>query len=345
VLPNSPRQILFTHGGGRFANQIYNYAHLLALAYECGGEFAFVQMAFWQYASLLALGDTNPLCAEGWEGVEYPRLQWLRRWLDRWRQGNGSLPKRWAIGLLYAWYGHPLAHRTQAIKTNPQEWLLGRSYPGLHFTDPKVIALLRQARITCLSGFDLYDWAMVVKHGDKIRDRMQFHPQYQILGDRWLRGLRQRYRLLLGVMLRQGDYRTWLGGRYYFSPAQYAIWLTQVAELFPNYAPGEIGFVVASDEPQSLETFGDLPVHWTTGIAGGSGHYIESMVELAGCDRILTPPSSFGLWAAFMGNIPVIALVDAAQDLRRSSWVHPEDFDRLLDKPQLTIEEGNSSLL
>lgn len=77
------------------------------------------------------------------------------------------------------------------------------------------------------------------------------------------------------------------------------------ADKFPSQ---NVGFVIASNEPQDESLFSDDIFNFTTGIAGGSGHYMESFTELSLCDEILMPPSTFSLFAAVLGACPVVPL-------------------------------------
>ena len=330
-MPNlSPRTIVFTHGGGRFANQLYNYAHLLAFIYEYPGEFEFVHMAFWQYAEFLALGSQDFLCTGGQMATRarHPRLGWLAQQMSWLGINNDTIIKRFCIWLLYLWYGNPLARQSQTI-ANSEDWLIARQLPAFNLAKRSTWQELCAARTTYFSGFNFCDWQLVTKHWPLIRDRLQIHPQYQELGHTFIDKLRQRHLLLIGVMVRQSDYRTWAGGRYFFETAQYADWLTQASKLFPEHSPTAIGFVLASDEPQDLAAFSGIPVYFTTGMAGQAGHYIESFVELSLCDYLLTPPSTFSMWAALLGDVPLLALLSSEQKLNRSDFLPPQQFELL----------------
>jgi Glycosyl transferase family 11 len=330
---SSPKTLVFTHGGGRFANQLYNYAHLLALTYEYPGEFEFIHMAFWQYGELLAISDTDPLCTNGQSGAaeRHPHLLRLARWLDRWQVGNDTTIKRLIIWCLYIYYGNPLAHlyNSQAISSCNGDWLLGRQLPKLDLATMDTIMELRAANNTCFSGFNLCHWSLVVKHWEAIRDRLQIHPRYQQIGHSFITKLRQQHPLLIGVMIRQGDYRTWAAGRYFFEASQYLAWMNQALQLFPEYSAQDIGFVIASDEPQQIESFMGCQAYFTTGMSGQSGQYIESFVELSMCDYIFSPPSTFSMWSALLGNVPILTLFSVKQQLIRADFKPSRDFDLL----------------
>ena len=75
--------------------------------------------------------------------------------------------------------------------------------------------------------------------------------------------------------------------------------------------------VVATDENQPPDILHGLNAVWCTGAIGQTGHFVESMTELSLCDVIVSPPSTFAGWAAFMGQVPQLPLTRADQVIRR----------------------------
>jgi Glycosyl transferase family 11 len=324
----SSKKLIFTHGGGRFANQVFNYAHLLALVCEYPQEFDFIHIPFWPYAQLLANGDRDPLCTGQGNSEAYPGFRRLAKIFGNLQVNNDYTFKRLAIWFLYLAHGNVFArfYGCQAILSVPGEWLPGQRIPDFKLSE--ILPNLRAAQRTCLSGFNLDNWQLVEKHQAQIRDRLQLHPRYIEPAQTFIADLRQRYSLLIGVMVRQGDYRTWAEGRYFFESSQYADWIRQAIDLFPEVAPDLIGFVVASDEPQQPKFF-NRQTYFATGIAGAKGHYIESMAELSMCDYLLAPPSTFAMWAGFLGEVPILPLLEAKQVLNSADILHNHLFEWL----------------
>jgi hypothetical protein len=42
----------------------------------------------------------------------------------------------------------------------------------------------------------------------------------------------------------------------------------------------------------------------------GNNQELEDMYALAGCDYIIGPPSTFSMWASFIGKVPLFHLHD-----------------------------------
>jgi hypothetical protein len=68
----------------------------------------------------------------------------------------------------------------------------------------------------------------------------------------------------------------------------------------------EVAFVVCSDVPLRPDVFGDLEVH------PGGANALEDLYALAGCDRLIGPPSTFSSWASYYGDVPIYRILDPA---------------------------------
>ena len=90
-------------------------------------------------------------------------------------------------------------------------------------------------------------------------------------------------------------------------------------------------FLVVSDEKQLTQNFLGLNVSFGTGSATGPGHYIENLVELSFCDLILSPPSTFSVVAAYLGNVPILPITGDETDLAETNILHDNIFSARLD--------------
>jgi len=141
----------------------------------------------------------------------------------------------------------------------------------------------------------------------EVRKELTPSDEYVQLAADFIAHLRTEFDEVVGVMVRQGDYRVWEGGKYFFDSSFYR---DRMCEYRRRSNSNKIAFVIASDEPQNMENYSDLNCFFTTGIAGGGGHYLESFTELSMCDLIITPPSTFSGMAAFLGEVPILPVYD-----------------------------------
>lgn len=112
---------------------------------------------------------------------------------------------------------------------------------------------------------------------------------------------RRDFEILVGIHIRQGDYRCWQGGRYFFDSEVYA----QVARNSMRLWPGrKVGFVICSDEVVARHSFKNVPV------VLAPGTMIEDMYTLSQCDYIMGTQSTYSQWASFFGKVPRYVMED-----------------------------------
>jgi hypothetical protein len=125
---------------------------------------------------------------------------------------------------------------------------------------------------------------------------------------------REGAEVLVGVHIRQGDYRTHLGGKYFYELDVYAALMERV-EASLGAGERRVRFLVCSNEPQGSEALSRLD--WTA----GTGHLVEDLYALAACDYILGPPSTFTMWASFYGEVPLYLVEDPQRTPRTGDFV------------------------
>ncbi len=327
--------IIFTHGGGRFANQMISYAHLIAFIIETHYQYDLINLAFFPYAHLLDATANDSLCTFPTKHQQWKQLAEFQKFLN-------LLPIRLSqklrinfLRILY-FYGY-LTSKIQSIiaqDASQLTYIIGHHQDEFDLNNSKTINYFEKAQITLLAGWNVRSWTLFKKHEDFIRRKLTPRVDFAIAGKLFIDHLRQHYTILVGVLIRQADYRSFAGGKYFFDTIQYVDWMHQVRKLFSS--TDIIGYVVASDEAQDIQFFKNLNVYFATGIEGGKGHYLESMVELSLCDLIMTPPSTFSIWAAFLGNIPMLPLYTINQVVTQADILHYHIYDAL-KHPHLSI--------
>jgi len=294
-------------------NQLLNYANLLAFRLE-HPEFQVIDLPFLPYVEeygndqmeLVSIRDTEL----GWSWRRFIDVFW------------GKSP----IDPLFQYYPvdrfrHQVLHGMASYRENAQSiiggdthvWynLAGDHFDGFDLADEANIKRLRSKDVSIVAGWAVRAWSLVEKHREMIRDRMQPGEVYLNTAESFVEPIREKSDRIIGVLIRQGDYRTHYDGKYFFESERYRELLDMYSESVPDQ---EISFLLASDESQSHSTFDDERFVFTTGIAGGDGHYIESFAELSLCDAIITPPSTFSVLAAFLSDVPIIPLYTGVEE-------------------------------
>jgi hypothetical protein len=313
--------IIYTHGGGRFANQLIAYGHLIAFIIESDYQYDLINMSFSNYIDFFDPLPMNSLCTDPANIRQINFLNKIKSSIEILPQRYGSHATINFIRLLNICAS--VSPNRQSIFTQNYTQpvnLLGTRKEKLCLDIPDDVNLFERADVTILSGWNIRSWQLFEKHKLAIKDKLLFNNKYINKSRNFIDKLREKYSYLIGVFIRQGDYRRWENGRFFFETDQYIAWIKDIRER--NSCLSNIGFVVASDEPQIIEQFHSLDVYFTTGIAGGEGHYLESLIELSFCDLIISPPSTFASWAAFMGEIPLLPLYASKQPIDISDKKH-----------------------
>lgn len=124
---------------------------------------------------------------------------------------------------------------------------------------------------------------------------------------------------IVGVHLRRGDYKTFLGGQFYYSDDVYMRMMLHIQKLFSQ----KVRFFCATNEALSstiIEQFDPLIIT--------DANAAEDLYSLSICDYIIGPPSTFSQWASFYGRVPlfVIETPDSLPSIDDFSCVYALDY-------------------
>jgi hypothetical protein len=137
--------------------------------------------------------------------------------------------------------------------------------------------------------------------------------------------LRKKYKNILGVHIRQSDYKTHKGGKYYVKQ-------NRMREIIDEYLKNSNTdqkttiFIIASDENIDTNSFTGL------NIINKRRTAIEDLFLLSLCDIILGSDSSFSHFASYYGNIPHIIFKNEQID-----WNYYEDKKEFFENKYCTL--------
>lgn len=128
-----------------------------------------------------------------------------------------------------------------------------------------------------------------------------FRPQESIMSsvENFSASLRTKYSHIVGVHMRQKDYRTFYNGKYYFTPNEVAATLEDYLKKNKK-SRTETLFIICSDGDVDLLIFKDLQV--TKGLGG----IVEDLFTLSMTDLVIGSQSTYGMFGAYYGNIPIV---------------------------------------
>jgi hypothetical protein len=173
----------------------------------------------------------------------------------------------------------------------------------LSLADPRVCEELATTRLVILQGWLLRDEVALEERRDEVRRALSPIPEILSVGHGRVEEARGDGQVVVGIHIRQGDYRKHLGGRFFFPTATYARMMEQILRIFPQ----DVRFLVATDSEQDWGLFSHLPY------VRARGDALQDVFTLAACDFLFGPPSSFSLWASYYGDTPLCMMTSREQ--------------------------------
>lgn len=136
-----------------------------------------------------------------------------------------------------------------------------------------------------------------------------FRPQQDIENSisEQMQKLRGEFKHIVGVHIRQGDYATWRNGAYFIPQTRIREILDEYLKTF-NRNVAETCFAITSDGPVDTSLFGGL------NISISKGNAVHDLFLLSSTDAILGSNSTFGAFASYYGNIPLIVVQKEQMD-------------------------------
>jgi len=181
--------------------------------------------------------------------------------------------------------------------------------------DPDFTAWFQSKSVVLISGYQYIAAVSMERHAQRIRNYFKQISGYDDAAIAPIVRLRQHCNVVIGVVVRHGGFDQWMGGKYFFDIATYARWINQLLQLL---SPQRVGFFICSDADLDLNVLQGVTYEFR------SRSDLENRAALSVCDMIISPPSSYAGWAAFISNIPFQLLHSRDQSLAldRFDFVH-----------------------
>lgn len=161
------------------------------------------------------------------------------------------------------------------------------------------------SQIKANSAFSLFgggwytDYRSFVKHEDVLKSVFTLKGPYSQNVSNLIKEAKTKCDILVGVHIRRGDYKEFLNGSFYFENAVYKEKMMMFQAIFPDK---NVGFLICSNEEVKFVDFKEFNVFKP------STFFIEDLYSLSSCDYLLGPPSTFTMWASFIGNAPLFKI-------------------------------------
>lgn len=275
--------IILRHNGGQLCNQLLLftsiYAYCLEKNYKC------INPSFYRYQKYFNFHPSDL----------FSRFFHLI--------GNLKFYKSHAI--LYAFYSKltqliPNIQKGLVVKENPKQiFYLPPSIDNNkeHIRTLQQIESLNNQRVY-IDGWSFRNPIGLKKYRDQIIKAFQPKTEFIKKTKEFIEPLKKKY-FLIGVHIRQGDYKSkkFMNGTWYFNEEEVKNILESYLKKKRRYKQ-KVMFIICSDGQIDLNQFSDY--NFKLGI----GSMIEDLLTLSMCNVIIGSNSTYGSFAAYLGNIP-----------------------------------------
>ena len=282
------RFVILRSGGGELANQLWNYASVFAAALHVGARTE--NPSFFEYHAHFEL---------------LPGESFLTKLLSLPFRGKtrrrGHLVNRAARALYGAWARMVRAlHPQQLVSSENQE-------SRVSYLPPSDGIALPPDETLYFEGWLFRNPEGMTRHRVRLLEAFRPNARTRARLEALERELSADGRVLMGIHLRQGDYRTFKGGKYLLSPGR-------MREATDEYlrerrmSPADVRLFVASDGPVPEDVFSGYDFHVSREDA------VTDLFMLARTSVILGSDSSFGHFASWYGDIPHLVVTREPMD-------------------------------
>jgi hypothetical protein len=166
-----------------------------------------------------------------------------------------------------------------------------------------------------LKGFHFSSSELAFKHRSRICDILRFKKSEVLSIDSMLNEAKKRYDLLLGVHIREKDYKTFYDGNFYLTPHQY---LQSVEHFMSLHLPSQsIGVVVCSDDGETLQKIQQEHPDYLY----PNGNIAQDIYALSMCNYIIGPKATtMSSWASYVGKNNLLQIEKSTRSFELSDF-------------------------
>ena len=154
-----------------------------------------------------------------------------------------------------------------------------------------------KTKVTLAHGWRFRAHELTRKYQDYFIRKYSLLPNFYVDNDfyKYFTKLDRSEYNIIGVHIRRGDYKTWENGKYYFTDDIYEMYMTSLSRELSLLSKKKIKFILFSNETIDISGSNDI-------IISNNEWYIDQLI-MSKCDYLIGPPSTFTLWASYIGKI------------------------------------------
>jgi hypothetical protein len=159
--------------------------------------------------------------------------------------------------------------------------------------------LIRTNKIVIINAWDIRCPNSMNLAGQFVRKLLRPASCYTKPANEFINSLKKYYDCIIGIHARRGDYKTYLGGKHFHSWESYQNWIMEIKTVLEKQEHQKIGFILCSDDTAPPWFINDASIHFKD-----KSHFMKDLHTMTLCDYNIGPPSSFGTWISWYGNVP-----------------------------------------
>ena len=164
-----------------------------------------------------------------------------------------------------------------------------------------------------VSGWYFRVSELVEKHHDELIRKYALRSEFYENNDFYKKTieLKRKGYTLAGIHIRRGDYKKWENGKYYFDDETYEKYMSAFSQKLSKNGVEKLVFIIFSNEKVS---FAETPNLMISKESWFIDHLIMSL-----CDYLIGPPSTFTLWANYIGRNTLFYIHDGNGTLENTT--------------------------
>lgn len=187
---------------------------------------------------------------------------------------------------------------------------------------PGILNELERRKMVAIDGWHFRFPELFIKHRPEIKEMFAFKPLISGKINSYLAQHAEDADIRLAVHIRRGDYKIWMGGKYYFGDDVYIEHIHQ----FLGYFPGKKVAIFICTNDRNLKVDYYRKALGMERIYCPKGNEAEDLCLLSQCDYIVGVKSTFSLMASFYNNRPLYWIMDKNEPLQLNNFSSFEEL-------------------
>ena len=253
----------------------------------------------WPFANLVSycVSTGDPVLSPAFLDYKYDFEHFAKNAIPAYGTRRTIHPKSLAASSNLVW--RLISKKPQILDFLPETQVKGDSYLNLGALNPKNPESVKTFPHQLISGTYLIHPKTTTENASEIRNLFKPHQKFYQEVDTCLSQVITQKGPIIGVHIRHGDYKDFLGGDFFYSLEDFISIMRTVKSFF---TPTEPTFLICSNEHHDFSAYPDLK------LIHGPGSRTGDLLALASADFLIGPLSTFSQWASFFGDTPFLQL-------------------------------------